>query len=1158
MRRIEDTPAITTLDATVNNQRYLPYVSQVATRVWEVGGPANGSIITLQTTNISVDSYGNAYDVTTSTVDRDVSSPWYLQTWSTHVVKTITNDTTNWCLGIPTQTTVQNTLPGGSNLTRTTSSTVDYVNCRVTQDAVEPSSTTLNVTTTYGFDTCGNVNSTAVVGKNPDTSTMATRTTSANFGSRCQFPESVTNAQNETTQTAYRYDLGVPSSVTDPNGIATTWQYDNYGRRTHEFHADGTATTWGIAPCDSTNGYCGVSDLRSVVTQTEYAVGGGQIRYAYLYSDGFDRLRYNEQLNLAGGLSRQVTLYDALGRHLVQYVPISTGGWHFHQYSYDLANRRTADALYLAGGVFDRQTTLAYAGRAVTITDPKGNLTTKHVNVLGQLGRVTDPSPGGQTNYAYEPFGNLSSVTDAASNVTSWSYNLNGALTGTSDVDRGSWSYSPNSLGELVAQTDAKSQNTTFVYDKVGRLTSRAEAEGTSHWAWGASAAAKNIGKLASMDGPGGYSELYYYDTLGRPAATVYNADQAYQIDYAYSATTGFPDNVTYPYSTGGYRLRAQYLYQNGILNQVRDYNAPSTVWWQLNAEDARGMPIEEQLANTVHILSNYDELTGHLNWRTSGKNGTYDDQQDITFQYDKNENLTDRIDVLQSNLTEHFVYDALDRLDYSTLNGGTNLDVTLDVIGNIGYRSDVGNYTYHSTRKHAVASTSNGWSFTYDNNGNMQTGRGATITWTSYNMPASISNGGVSSTFSYTPNRKYWKQLSQYSGGPENTIYVGGLLEKVVTNTSTDYHHMIRAGSALIVVSRTTGSTDNTYYVTQDSLGSSSVTTNNAGTVTVKQSFAAYGGRRGSNWTGTPTAGDSTAIATSTRRGYTAHTELDNLGLVHMNGRVYDPAIGRFLSADPFVPHVSSSQSFNRYSYVQNRPTTRIDPTGYVDDKTLPVDTVTVSGHRDAPSVGAGANSLQGSTGGKRGGSRQRDSAGDSDEEMPEVIVKGTRPTSPGVPAIPVQLQVPRPWQCTPGVNDKNFPTPTNESLNFDPNGPGQLKNAFQHPWRDALQIQNLYDEANGLTKVIYGLDTHNNEGDAFRHSYWSFTVTREFGAAEAKAFGDAHEISVRNKPEERLMDLYNNQVGRELAIHTDTSIRPIDAIRDAIAAGCLRVSLF
>jgi RHS repeat-associated protein len=71
-------------------------------------------------------------------------------------------------------------------------------------------------------------------------------------------------------------------------------------------------------------------------------------------------------------------------------------------------------------------------------------------------------------------------------------------------------------------------------------------------------------------------------------------------------------------------------------------------------------------------------------------------------------------------------------------------------------------------------------------------------------------------------------------------------------------------------------------------------------------------------------------AISASTHKGYTGHEQLDNLNLVHMNGRVYDPLIARFLSADPIIQDPYHSQSFNRYSYIWNNPLNGTDPTGF------------------------------------------------------------------------------------------------------------------------------------------------------------------------------------------------------------------------------------
>jgi RHS repeat-associated protein len=65
--------------------------------------------------------------------------------------------------------------------------------------------------------------------------------------------------------------------------------------------------------------------------------------------------------------------------------------------------------------------------------------------------------------------------------------------------------------------------------------------------------------------------------------------------------------------------------------------------------------------------------------------------------------------------------------------------------------------------------------------------------------------------------------------------------------------------------------------------------------------------------------------------RGYTGHEHLPEFGLINMNGRMYDPVLGRFLSPDPFVQAPEFSQNFNRYAYCLNNPFKYTDPSGYV-----------------------------------------------------------------------------------------------------------------------------------------------------------------------------------------------------------------------------------
>jgi RHS repeat-associated protein len=109
---------------------------------------------------------------------------------------------------------------------------------------------------------------------------------------------------------------------------------------------------------------------------------------------------------------------------------------------------------------------------------------------------------------------------------------------------------------------------------------------------------------------------------------------------------------------------------------------------------------------------------------------------------------------------------------------------------------------------------------------------------------------------------------------------------------------------------------------------------TDASGTVLQKTSFDPYGGRRATTWNADLPATGLAALRdwqdSRGSRGFTDHEHLNRTGFVHMNGRVYDPRIGRFVSPDPIVQAPWFSQSYNRYAYVFGSPLSYTDPSGF------------------------------------------------------------------------------------------------------------------------------------------------------------------------------------------------------------------------------------
>ena len=259
-----------------------------------------------------------------------------------------------------------------------------------------------------------------------------------------------------------------------------------------------------------------------------------------------------------------------------------------------------------------------------------------------------------------------------------------------------------------------------------------------------------------------------------------------------------------------------------------------------------------------------------------------------------------------------------LDRLTSATGPYGTQA-YTYNTIGNILTKAGVG-YTYGATAQtcgrlmpHAVTSTSDGKSYSYDCNGNMVSDGDRTFTWDADNKPVGITRTGVgTTTFAYSGEGARVKKI-----GPSRTIRYAGGLEDHVTDGVQVKH--ISAGGLRIATKVVGGINAGVYYTHGDHLGSLNVLTNSSGTEVQRLTYLPFG----------ETHSNQGSVDFHSRR-YTGQ-ELDpETGLYFYNARYYNPTLGRFLSPDSIVPEPGNPQSLNRFSYVENNPVNRIDPSGH------------------------------------------------------------------------------------------------------------------------------------------------------------------------------------------------------------------------------------
>ena len=184
-----------------------------------------------------------------------------------------------------------------------------------------------------------------------------------------------------------------------------------------------------------------------------------------------------------------------------------------------------------------------------------------------------------------------------------------------------------------------------------------------------------------------------------------------------------------------------------------------------------------------------------------------------------------------------------------------------------------------------------------------------------------SITEGNNPMLFTYATSNQRVK-TEYYDNDIQKTKYFASNYEQEIIDENIRELHYVAGPMGLAAIYVRNNSTDSMYYTHTDHLGSITEITDNTGTLLQRMQYDAWGKRSFI----TNNIGINNFLFD---RGYTGHEHLDQFSLINMNGRLYDPILGRMLSPDNYVQNATSTQGFNRYSYAVNNPLVYTDPDG-------------------------------------------------------------------------------------------------------------------------------------------------------------------------------------------------------------------------------------
>lgn len=852
---------------------------------------------------------------------------------------------------------------------------------RVSSVTSMPGDANYELTINYGYDSFGNLTTQSMFGTN-----VEPRTASLSDFVDGRYPGITENAFHQTQEIEYDKRFGFPIYVNNINDKSTAFNYDQFGRLVRSRDQFNVSTEGSFEFC--TAGTCPVTGqmLASYKITTDSPISPSTTQIF----DNLNRLIQVRQESFDGSKTINVEYnYDDRGRLFLGTAPFFDGDQKpIYSYTFDIRNRIT-QALRPDLSKIKTEYKADPVNAAILISNIEDVLNTRGqlikqqrqdslIHLNGDVLRTTDAVGSPEqvvTDFSYDGSGLLTQVMvdNNLDTITTFEYDQLGNRTQISGPNIGIVSTSYNALGQVLNQTDNKNQTISYQYDLLGRLLKQTDPDGVSEWRYDPTNGAGFIAEARytrnGQTSPD-YLQTYNYNGENLLAQITTNLraggfNRTYNESYSYDSF-GRIKSTTYPNgSVINYGFNSI-----GSLNTLTNNGSTLKTYSKVNA---RGQLELELWGNGLYSGAQYSAKNGfQLANYLEDSNGAL---VDAYYQWSSNGNLLARGKVTDSfgDLDEDFQYDGLNRLVRAAdSNGSAEQNFVYDKLGNIqrkltNYPNDIGadNYQYGQGNAGPNAVTTVSINniqnqLEYDANGavtryNAAVGDDRFIAWNARQLPTAITVGASATTtaptardtFSYGPDgQRFYRESTwtdESTGQPhtERAFIVGSYEDRLPANDPT-YNRVqrVQVDSSIEIVTATqhSGLVDTSIeYIHRDHLGSVDVVTDENGDILVpsgQYSFDAFGQRRSTNWLSALDSNEQEEllenIGIRTRRGFTGHEHLDRTGLIHMNGRIYDPVLGRFLSPDPIVQAPSFSQGWNRYSYVFNNPLNAIDPSGF------------------------------------------------------------------------------------------------------------------------------------------------------------------------------------------------------------------------------------